>query len=54
MLWPALLASPQALLADKASDVQERVRDLLNNGGAGLCETVKEKPGGKAESQTPD
>jgi transposase len=32
-LLPALLAGPQALLADKAYDAQKRVLDLLNNAG---------------------
>jgi transposase len=32
-LWPALLASTPALLADKAYDAQEWVRDRLHNAG---------------------
>jgi transposase len=32
-LLPALLASTQALLADKAYDAKERVLELLNNAG---------------------
>lgn len=32
-MLPALLASTQALLADKAYDAQERVLDLLKNAG---------------------
>jgi transposase len=32
-LLPALLASTQALLADKAYDAQERVLELLKNAG---------------------
>jgi transposase len=33
VLLPDLLASTQALLADKAYDAQERVLDLLHNAG---------------------
>jgi hypothetical protein len=46
-LLPALLASTQALLADKAYDAQERVLELLTHAGVG-GHTAKEKQEGPA------